>query len=287
MSTSTLALTASQFRLEQKLFWRNRQAAIFNFALPIIFVVLFSLLFSGNGNVGSNAVPYTSYFVAGMIGVSLLSSTFANLAVSLVFQRDLLVLKRFRGTPLPASALFGAKILNSVVIVIIQVVIILTLGRLAFNTPLPQNPLAFVLIVITGIIVFAMAGIAFTAFIPNADSGPAVVQLPFLTLQFISGVFFPFTSEPAFLKTVANIFPLRWLLDAIRAGYLGFDYFHTKRIVTPASVGHAASVDQVPASVHGLHAITAAAPAYLNLAVWFVVFAFIARTRFRWEKRSS
>ena len=158
---------------------------------------------------------------------------------------------------------------------------------MAFNTPLPQNPLAFVLIVITGIIVFAMAGIAFTAFIPNADSGPAVVQLPFLTLQFISGVFFPFTSEPAFLKTVANIFPLRWLLDAIRAGYLGFDYFHTKRVVTPASVGHAASVDQVPASVHGLHAIGAAAPAYLNLAVWFVVFAFIARTRFRWEKRAS
>ena len=283
----TLALTASQFRLEQKLFWRNRQSAVFNFALPIIFVVLFSLLFRGSGDVGSSAVPYTAYFVAGMIGVSLLSATFANLAISLVFQRDLLVLKRLRGTPLPVSALFGAKVLNSVVFVVIQVAIILTLGRIAFNTPLPRNPLAFVLIVLFGIVVFAMAGIAFTAFIPNSDSGPAVVQLPFLTLQFISGVFFPFTSEPAFLKAVADVFPLRWLLDAIRAGYLGFDYFHTKRVVIPAGVGHPASSQEVPASVHGLHAVTASGEAYLVLAVWLVIFVSIARRRFRWEKRAS
>jgi ABC-2 type transport system permease protein len=222
-----------------------------------------------------------------MIGVSLLSATFANLAISLVTQRDLLVLKRYRGTPLPVGALFGAKILNAVVIVLIQVAIILTLGRIAFNTPLPRNPLAFILIILTGIVVFAMAGIAFTAFIPNSDSGPPVVQLPFLTLQFISGVFFPFTSEPAFLKTVADIFPLRWLLDAIRAAYLGFDYFHTKQVTIPAGVGHAASTEQVPAMVHGLRAITASGEAYLMLGVWFVVFAYIAKTRFRWEKRSS
>ncbi len=286
MTTSLVALTTSQFRLEQKMFWRNRQAAAFNFALPVIFVVMFSLLFRSNGPVGSDSVPYTAYFVAGMIGVSLLSATFANLAISLAFQRDLLVLKRLRGTPLPVSALFGAKILNATVIVSLQVAIILTLGRLAYDTPLPRNPAAFVLIVLTGIAVFAMGGIAFTALIPNSDSGPAVVQVPFLTLQFISGVFFPFTSEPGFLKTVANVFPLRWLLDAIRAAYLGFDFFHTKRVVIPGAPGQPAEVRRVPMPVHGLHAISVSGTAYLVLGLWFVAFAVLARRRFRWEKRS-
>lgn len=273
MSASAPALTVAQLRLEQKLFWRNRQSAAFSFGLPVIFVVLFGLLFQGNSAGATGGVNYTSYFVAGMIGIAVLSATFANLAISLSFQRDTLVLKRLRGTPLGAAPLFAAKVLNAVIVVVIQVVIILVLGRLMYNTPFPRNPLAFVIAVLVGIMVFAMAGIAMTAFIPNADSAPAVVQLPFLVLQFISGVFFSFQQEPQALRIAADIFPLRWLLDALRAGYLGVDYFHTR--------------GNVPRPVHGVHAVTAAGPAYLVLAAWMVVFSVIALRRFRWEPRAA
>jgi ABC-2 type transport system permease protein len=285
VSATRSALTVAQLRLEQKLFWRNRQSAVFSFGLPVLFVVLFGLLFKGNGTGGTGGVPYTAYFVAGMIGVALLSATFSNLAVSLSFQRDQLILKRMRGTPLGAGPLFMAKVLNAVIIVVLQVAIILVLGRLMFNTPFPKNPLAFALAVMAGIVVFAMAGIAMTAFIPNADSAPAVVQVPFLTLQFISGVFFPFSIEPTFLKTVANVFPLRWLLDAVRAGYLGVDYFHTHRVVTPSAHGAKPDVSQVPGIVHGLKAVTAAGNAYVVMGLWLAVLVTVALRRFRWEPR--
>jgi ABC-2 type transport system permease protein len=216
-----------------------------------------------------------------MIGVALLSATFANLAISIAFQRDQLILKRMRGTPLSAVTLLTAKVANAVVVVVIQVVIILVLGRLLYNTPLPKNPVAFALAIVAGIVVFAMAGIAMTAFIPNADSAPAVVQLPFLVLQFISAVFFPFSSEPAFLRAAADVFPLRWLLDAIRAGYLGVDYFHTHRVVGRDGGS------QVPVTVRGLHAITAAGTAYLVLGIWLVIAIVVAGRRFRWEPRGG
>jgi len=286
-AASPWGLTFAQFRLQQRLFWRNRQSAVFSFGLPILFVVLFGLLFRSNGTSGTGGVAYTSYFVAGMIGISLMSATFSNLAITLAFQRDQLILKRFRGTPLGPGPLFAGIGLNAVVVVAIQVILILALGRLFYGTPLPKNPLAFTLIVLVGIVVFAMAGIALTTFIANADSGPAVVQVPFLTLQFTSGVFFPFSIEPRFLQIAANIFPLRWLLDAIRAGYLGVDYFHTRAVTRPGGSGSGPTVSHMPATVHGLHAITAAGQAYLVLGIWLVVFVVLGVRRFRWEPRSQ
>jgi ABC-2 type transport system permease protein len=277
---SILSLMWSQFRLQQRQFWRNRQSAVFSFALPVLFVILFGLLFRNTGTSGTGGIAYTAYFVAGMIGISLLSATFVNLAITLAFQRDQLILKRLRGTPLQPAAIFGGIVASAVVIVLIQVVLILVLGRVFYDTPLPKNPVAFLFMVLAGIVVFAMGGIAFTGFISNADSGPAVVQVPFLTLQFISGVYFPYASEPRFLKTVANVFPLRWFLDAIRIGYLGVDYLHTRRPRGPGSSG-----DNVPSPVHGLHAVAAAGPAFLMLGVWLVVFVLLARRRFRWERR--
>src|ERR1700730_16440041 len=137
---SPLVMTASQFRLQQRLFWRNRQSAVFSFGLPVLFVVLFGLLFRGNSTSGTGGVSYTSYFVAGMIGVSLLSATFANLAMTLSFQRDQLILKRMRGTPLGPGPFFAGIVLNAAVVVVIQVAIILILGRVLYDTPFPKNP---------------------------------------------------------------------------------------------------------------------------------------------------
>ncbi|HWW54212.1 MAG TPA: ABC transporter permease [Acidimicrobiales bacterium] len=281
-----MELTLAQLRLEQRNFWRNRQSATFSFGMPLMIVVLLGGLFKGGGGtVGVGGASYSSYFVAGMVGVALLSATFVNLAISLAFQRDLLVLKRFRGTPLGAGPLFAAKVLNGVIVVVIQVAIILAIGRLAYGTAFPKNWPAFLLAILAGVCVFSMAGVAVTAFIANADSAPAVVNLPYLALQFVSGVFFSFQNTPAWLRVVGDLFPLRWLVDTLRAGYLGLDYVHTRRV--PDLIGPARGTRLAPIHVHGVHAITAMGPAYAVMAAWMGVFTFIALTRFRWEPRAG
>jgi ABC-2 type transport system permease protein len=291
---TTARLVGAQFRLEQRNFWRNRQSASFSFGMPIMIVLFLGGLFHDTGTVGVNGTPFKSYFVAGMVGVALMSATFVNLAINLAFQRDLLILKRFRGTPLSATTIFAAKVLNSVVVGLIEVILILTIGRLAYHTPLPMNPVAFVLAVVTGIAVFAMGGVACTAFIANADSAPAVVNLPYLALQFVSGVFFTFQDMPKWLRLVGDAFPLRWLVETMRAAYLGFDYVHTRlvrvdRVTSTDGVTfhHVFVTRPAPAHVSGLHAVTSMGPAYAVLGLWFVGFTLVARGRFRWEPRAG
>ncbi|MCU1463573.1 MAG: type transporter [Acidimicrobiales bacterium] len=286
------ALTLAQLRLEQKNFWRNRQAASFSFGMPIMIVLFLGGLFHDNGTVGVGGALFKSYFVAGMVGVALMSATFVNMAINLAFQRDLLVLKRFRGSPLGVVPLFAGKVLNGIVIGLIEVALILGIGRVAYETPFPRNPAAFALAVLAGAAVCSMAGVAITAFIANADSAPAVVNLPFLALQFVSGVFFTFQDMPRPLRYIGDAFPLRWLVESLRAAYLGFDYVHTRLVpVTYLTSNNGVTLSPVtvhrpaPVPVHGFHAITSMGVAYAAMAAWFIACTVIAVRRFRWEPR--
>jgi len=51
-------------------------------------------------------------------------------------------------------------------------------------------------------------------------SAPAVVTPIALVLQFISGVFVPFYELPNWLRSVAGVFPLRWLCQGMRSVFL-------------------------------------------------------------------
>ena len=69
-------------------------------------------------------------------------------------------------------------------------------------------------------------GIAITAVIPSARAAPAIIQAPFILLQFVSGVFFTLSSLPPWLQWVAGVFPLRWVAQGLRSVFLpdGYKY---------------------------------------------------------------
>ena len=98
---STGALAWRQYRLERRMFWRNPAAAFFNFALPLVFLALTGAVFADDVDVLEVIVP-------GIAGMAVMSSTFTALAHNLVFLRDQGILKRVRGTPMPAGAYLTA-----------------------------------------------------------------------------------------------------------------------------------------------------------------------------------
>ncbi len=265
-------------RLEQQQFWRNRQAAIFSFGLPLIFVLVFPNLITGDT---SSGIPFKNYFVAGMVGVAIVSATYTTLAIALTFQRDLLNLKRLRATPLSPAIIFAGKIASAMIVVTAQIVIMMAIGRFAYDIPLPRNWAAFVAFVLLGSASFSAIGIGVSGLIPNSDSAPPIVQLPYITLQFVSGVFFPLDSSPGWLRVIASVFPLRWLVDGLRAGYLGLDFVHGFTAVASNGDRH-----YFPDRVSGLDAFTSQWAGILVLVLWLIVGVLVALRWFKWEKRS-
>jgi ABC-2 type transport system permease protein len=106
----------------------------------------------------------------------------------------------------------------------ILVAITLVFGMVAYDSPLPTGgPLMeFVVTFLVGSLSFAALALALTALIPNAEAAPPVVNAAILPLLFLSGIFIPLSdSAPAWMTTIAEIFPVKHFADAMRAGFLG------------------------------------------------------------------
>jgi ABC-2 type transport system permease protein len=202
-----------QLKAEQKLFWRSRELAFFTFLLPILF---FLLLGSAYGDDEIDDVSGYQYLLAGMIGYGAASTTFAGLALLLVIRRESGVLKRLRATPLPPATYVAAVLASIILIFLVEAVILLAIGRFAFDVPLPDSITSLVLVLLLGAASFAALGIGLTALIRSAEGSSAVVNALYLPLAFISGAFFAKDTFPEVLQVLAAILPLSHLIELTR-----------------------------------------------------------------------
>jgi ABC-2 type transport system permease protein len=213
-----LGLLIRQIRYENRAFWRNPAAAFFTFAFPLIFMVIFNVIFGDQ--VAGNGRPGAAFFTPAIVSFSIVNACYTNLAMSVAIVRDEGILKRIHGSPLPTWVYLGARIGHSVLIGLILVTIVTAFGYVAYQVPLPIGQVPTLLVVLLlGCACFCALGLAVSGLIPNAQAAPAVVNATVLPLLFISDVFVPI-DKSSFLATVANIFPIRHFSIALQSVYL-------------------------------------------------------------------
>jgi ABC-2 type transport system permease protein len=221
-------LTLRQTYYTNKAFWRNPASAFFTFAFPLMFLVIFTALL-GNGKVtiGGKDVQQSTYYVAAMAAFSVITACFTNIAMAVSFQRDSGVLKRVRGTPLPAVAYLVARVIHAMLIAVILVAICAAFGAAFYNASVPAGAtlLKSVVVLLVGGASFAALGLAETAVVPNADAAPPVVNATVLPLLFLSGIFIPLgDNAPAWIRWVGRVFPVKHFADGMQAGFIGLPF---------------------------------------------------------------
>src|SRR5688572_1169420 len=197
-----------QYRLERRMFWRNPSAAFFNFLLPLLFLALFGAIFA-------EQEADLEVIVPGIAGMAVMSTTFSALAMNLTYLRESGVLKRIHGTPLPTSAYLAGIAGNAITNTALQVALITVAGSVVFGLDWPRDWAALVVFVALGVTCFASLGVALSHAIPNFDSAPAYVNAAFLPVIFISGVFYDAEQAPRILRAIAEVLPLKHLIDGL------------------------------------------------------------------------
>ena len=205
----------------QRLFWRSREAAFFTFLLPIVFLVLLGSVYGDNDDI--DGVGATTYLLAGLLGYGVIATAFASLAITLVVRRETGVLKRVRGTPLPTWVYLAAALFSTLIVIALETVAQLLVGRFLLGAEWPELPLSFALAILLGSAVFAALGLALTGLIRSAEGSSAVVNALYLPLTFISGVFFSVETMPRVLELIADVSPLTYLLRLIRGAFFESD----------------------------------------------------------------
>lgn len=223
-----LRLIVHQVRYEQRLYWRSPSSAVFTFAFPVIMLVIFASVNRDARLPGLGGLPYTQFFVPGMAAFGVISACYTHLGIAMCFRRDLGVLKRARGTPLPAWIFMAGSIGSALIVSAILTALTTAVGMAFYGVVFPGRWGALALALGLGAFCFCALGLAITTVIRHAQAAPAVVNGLLFPLLFVSGTFWPLDPR-SFLARVAAVFPIghfqRALFDAFdpRPGAAGLD----------------------------------------------------------------
>lgn len=220
---STLRLGLSRAVIELKTLFRDRESAVFTFALPMILMLIFGSVFGGQDLDPQSGITFAQYFVAGMIASGIVYTSFQNLAIGIPQERDQGTLKRLQGTPMPRAAYMIGKIGQVAVTYVGQLILLMAIGMLLFDIQLPQTPqrwFALLWLSVLGLTIWTLLGLAFSSVPRNGRGASAIVTPIILVLQFTSGVFFLYNQLPDWMQQLAALFPLKWLTQGMRYVFL-------------------------------------------------------------------
>jgi ABC-2 type transport system permease protein len=260
---SVLRTGLARGRVELKMFFRERETVVFIFALPAVLLVMLGSIFGGQAAVPG--VTVGQLFVAGMIAGGIVSTSFQYLGIGITTERDQGMLKRLYGTPMPHTAYFIGKIVQVFVCMLAEIALLMAVGVAFYHLSLPSSAgrwWTFVWVCLLGCAACSLLGIAVSSVPRSARGASPIITLPYLVLEFISGVFIPFSSVPPWLQRVAAVFPLKWMAQGLRSVFL------------PA---RAAVLEPAHSFEHGRVALV--------LAAWLAAGLVLCVRTFRWQTR--
>ena len=212
-------LVLHQARYDLRTLTRNAQARTATIMLPLLLLVLFLGMW-GSDRVGPDGAAASTSYVPGLVALSVIASSFVNLVISVVTQRETGVLKRRRATPVPAWVLIGGRALTALAVSLTMAAALVAIGWLGFGVSLPAEAVpAVILSAVAGSLCFCILAYAVATLIGSAEAAQPTIQAVMLPLYLASGIFIPNASLPSWLRQLASVFPVERLSDALHRPY--------------------------------------------------------------------
>ena len=201
----TLAVYAKEARYELTKNVRIPVYAISTVAFPLMFYVLFGIVLGRNNAAVRNDNAVYMLGTMGCFGV--MAVALFGFGVSLAIERGQGWLQVKRSSPMPIGAYFFAKLFAAVVFSTVIVLLLFAVGFTFGGVRLPLASAAKLLgILVAGSIPFGAMGLAIGYF-AKPNSAPAVVNLIYLPMSFLSGLWIPLFLLPHGLQTFAKFLP--------------------------------------------------------------------------------
>jgi len=220
---STAALIRHQFRFDQKRFWRDPAGLFYAIGFPLVFLLIFLGALGASdeiAHIAGHAVVGKYYYVPAIMTLTVISVAFVNMAVSLTAARERGTLKRVRGTRLPPWVFMAGRIATALAVTAGTVVLVAVVARVAYGVSIPTSTLvAGVLTLVIGTAAFCALAFAATAVLPTANSAAALTMTSAWILYFLSGLLAREDNIPDTLRTIAGLFPVKPLFEALVVVY--------------------------------------------------------------------
>ena len=194
----------TEARLEFVKLLRVPAYSVATLAFPLMFYVLFSVLF---GSQSVQGISTARYMVVGYAAAGVLAASLFGFGVGVASERGQGWMRLKRVSPMPPLAYFVAKI---VMALLFSTLVVLSLTLLAYLLQGVRFELVAWLkmygLLMLGVFPFASLGLAF-GYLFGPNSAPMVINLIFMPLVFVSGFYIPLTVMPAIVQKIATFLP--------------------------------------------------------------------------------
>jgi ABC-2 type transport system permease protein len=183
---------------------RNKSFSFSTIGFPVMFYVLFGI---ANRNAYAGNVHVAKYMLGGYACFGLIGAALFGIGVGMASELSAGWLELKRASPMPVPAYLFAKCASAVAFGLIIVTILTTIATAFGGVSLTFGELARMLgMTIVGSISFASMGLLLALLVP-ANAAPAIVNLIYLPMSFLSGLWMPLRFMPHWLQSIAPALP--------------------------------------------------------------------------------
>ena len=236
----------TQLRAEIMLVLRNGEQLLLTLVIPVLLLTFFSLV----DVLPSGTQEPADFLLPGVVALAVMSTAMVSLGIATGFERTYMVLKRLGATPLRRGELVTAKMLSVFVIEVLQVVVLVPLGRALGWHGGGTHVLLVLPAVLLGTAAFTGIGLTLAGSL-RGEINLAAQNGLYLVLLLLGGMVIPMSSLPGPLRAVAELLPSSALADVLRDSLTG--------------AGNRVGLS------------------WVVLCVWSVVAPAVASRRFRWS----
>jgi ABC-2 type transport system permease protein len=196
---------ALEARYEFLKLWRMPGFSVPSLLFPVMFYSLFGIAWGGGRMTGGTTMA--TYLVATYGAFGVIGAALFGFGVGVAVERGQGWMTLKRATPMPPLAYFVAKLAMAAIFGAMIIMLLAAMGILFGGVRLSGVAWAqLVVTLILGAIPFAAIGLALGYF-AGPNSAPPIVNIVYLPLSFLSGLWIPIEVLPPVFKSIAQILP--------------------------------------------------------------------------------
>ncbi|GAA2450918.1 MULTISPECIES: ABC transporter permease [Streptomyces] len=199
---------------------RSRFQLLFGVLMPLMYLLFFGPLLTGLP-LGARGDSWQVLVPGLLLQLGLFGASFAGFAI--IIEKQMGVVERMRVTPVGRLPLLLGRVLRDAALFVFQaVLLVLAAVAMGLRAPLGGILIGFGFVAVLTV-ALASLSYALALRVPKPQEFGPVVNAVSMPSMLLSGLMLPMALAPAWLDALSHLMPFRYLVDAVRAAYVG-DY---------------------------------------------------------------
>jgi len=210
---------------EMRKIWHDSSQVFIRAIQPVLWLLVFGQVFSQTHLIPTGNYNYIQFLTPGVLAQSVIFVAIFY-GFNIVMDRDMGLLHKLLSTPIPRYSIVLGKTFSAGIRSVIQALVVFVLA-IIIQVHLILNPItvlgSLLVIILTGMC-FSGLSMFLASFFKTRERMMGIGQAIMMPIFFASSAIYPIDIMPPWLKVIAHVNPLSYIVDAMRSLLVTADY---------------------------------------------------------------